>query len=197
MAGAILVQRVSWTNAARAVEGLRERGWLDPRRLAEADLDAVAAAVKPAGFHATKARRLRDLAAWVVARFGADPGRMKAVPTGRLREELLERPGIGPETADAILLYALGLPSFVADAYTARVLERHGWSRPGPRYAEMKALFEAALPRDAELFNEAHALLVALGKDRCGRTPDCAGCPLETLLPGKRKPPASSRKPGV
>ena len=111
---------------------------------------------------------------------GADVAALRPLPD--LREQLLALNGIGPETADAILLYAVGRPRFVIDAYTRRVLSRHGLARHDAPYGELQALFESLLPRDAGLFNEFHALLVEVGKRHCRATANCAGCPLEKFL---------------
>jgi endonuclease-3 related protein len=192
MAGAVLVQHASWTGASRAVAALRTRGLLSPGLLLRARrLDAL---LRPAGLHRVKARRLRALSRWVLARPDA-----ASLPTPSLREELLAVDGVGPETADSILLYAFGRPVFVVDAYARRVLERHGvpWARAP--YEEVRRRAEAALPRKAPYLNEAHALLVEAGKRHCGPVPRCAGCPLEPYLPArgpKKNPPGPFRDPG-
>jgi endonuclease-3 related protein len=110
--------------------------------------------------------------------------RMAGTPTDRLRTELLSISGIGPETADSILLYAFDRPVFVVDAYTVRILARHGLAEPGAPYERVRLLFQAALPRRADLFNEYHALLVRVGKEHCRPRPRCEGCPLRAFLPG-------------
>jgi endonuclease-3 related protein len=199
MVGAILTQSTAWTNVEKAVAALKERGLLEPRRLLSLPPAALARLIRPAGYFRVKARRLRSFVAWYLTRFGGDVRRMRRVPVPRLRKELLEVHGIGPETADSILLYALGLPSFVVDAYTKRVLTRHGLAPADVEYAGMKALFEGSLPHDAALFNEYHALLVAVGKEHCGPTPRCETCPLRRfggpgVRAGKKNPPAS--RPG-
>jgi endonuclease-3 related protein len=130
-----------------------------------------------------KAKRLKSFIDWFLDRAGGDVGRLRAVPPDRLREELLEVRGIGPETADSILLYALGVPTFVVDAYTHRILSRHALVPEETSYEEMKGLFEGSLPRDAALYNEFHALLVAAGKEYCRPAPRCARCPLRRFLP--------------
>jgi endonuclease-3 related protein len=176
--GAILTQHTAWTGAARAVAALRGRGLLAPRRLADCDVTVVAALVRPAGTHRLKARRLLDFARWLQARFGGDFRAMRRAPLGPLRREMLGVPGLGPETADAILLYAAGRPVFVADAYTRRVLARHRLLPREAGYEEARAFLEAHLPSDPALFNEFHALLVAVAKAHCGTIPDCEHCPL-------------------
>ncbi len=183
MVGAILTQNTAWTNVEKAIANLRTYGLLDPRRLDEVDAGTLALAIKPAGYFNVKARRLKSYVEWFVRRFDGDAERMKRVPPARLREELLEVKGVGPETADSILLYALDFPSFVVDAYTYRVLTRHGLAPEETTYDEMKELFESSLPAKAPLYNEFHALLVAVGKDFCRAKPRCDECPLRRYLP--------------
>lgn len=183
MVGAILTQNTAWTNVEKAIANLKTYGLLDPHRLNETDAGTLALAIKPAGYFNVKARRLKSYVEWFVRRFDGDPERMKRVPLATLREELLEVKGVGPETADSILLYALGLPSFVVDAYTYRVLSRHGLVSEETSYDEMKELFERDLPPKAALYNEFHALIVAVGKDSCRKTARCDECPLRRYLP--------------
>jgi endonuclease-3 related protein len=189
-AGAILTQNTAWTNAARAVAALRGRRLLDARRLAavpEAELPTV---IRAAGTYRLKARRLRDFTRWLLRRFGGRFYGLRRAPLGALRAELLAVPGLGPETADAILLYAAGRPVFVADAYARRVLARHRLLPAGAGYEAARAFLEAHLPSDPALFNELHALLVAVGKTHCRTRPRCAGCPLRADLRGR--PPEST-----
>jgi endonuclease-3 related protein len=131
-----------------------------------------------------KARRLRNLLEFIAEKYEGSLERMFATSLPTLREELLSVNGIGPETADSILLYAGGLPSFVVDAYTGRVLARHGWIEPAADYHSVQEEFSRQLPDDPALFNEYHALLVEVGKRHCKKqAPLCEGCPLEPLLP--------------
>jgi endonuclease-3 related protein len=139
--------------------------------------------IRPAGYYRVKTRRLRNLLAWLHERYAGSLERMFASRLDTLREELLAVSGIGPETADSILLYAGGMPTFVVDAYTHRVLARHGWIDAEADYYRIQELFAASLPQDAALFNEYHALLVRVGKEHCKPTPVCEGCPLCELLP--------------
>jgi endonuclease-3 related protein len=169
-AGAVLTQHTAWTNAAR---------------LSEAGLARM---IRPAGTPGVKARRLLALTRWLLRRGGGAFRRMRGAPLGPLRRELLAVPGLGPETADAILLYAAGRPTFVADAYARRVLARHRLLPRGAGYEAARALLEAHLPSDPALFNEFHALLVAVGKSHCRTVPRCEGCPLRFDLKGR--PPA-------
>lgn len=192
-AGAILTQHTAWRNAARAIAALRTRRLLDPRRLAARPAPAVAAVVRPAGTYRVKAERLRAFARWLIRRFDGRFHGLRRAPLGPLRRELLAVPGLGPETTDAILLYAAGRPVFVADAYTRRVLARHRLLPPGARYEQARAFLEAHLPSDPALFNEFHALLVAVAKRHCQVLPHCVGCPLRGDLGGR--PPAPSLRP--
>jgi endonuclease-3 related protein len=185
-AGAILTQHTAWRQAARAVAALRARRLLGARALLRARESTVAELVRPAGTYRLKARRLRAFARWLVDRFGGRFDGVRRVPLGPLRRELLAVPGLGPETADAILLYAAGRPVFVADAYARRVLVRHGLLATGAGYEEARAFVEAHLPSDPALFNELHALLVAVGKTYCRGAPRCTGCPLRYDLDGRR-----------
>jgi endonuclease-3 related protein len=185
MVGAILTQNTAWTNVEKAVAALKTAGVLEPRRLMALPPRRLAALIRPAGAFNVKTRRLRAYTAWYLERFGGDPARMRRPPRAALREELLGVHGIGPETADSILLYALDLPEFVVDAYTRRVLSRHGLAGEDASYGEMKALFEESMPRDRRRFNEVHALIVAVGKTHCRPRARCEGCPLESSLPGR------------
>ncbi len=177
--GAILTQNTAWRNVERAIDNLKRAGALDWQRLRDLSADALAEMIRPAGTFNVKTRRLKAFVEWFWQRYDADLERMFAVPVRSLREELLSISGIGRETADAILLYAGNLPSFVVDAYTARILYRHGLIDSSADYEEIKELFEYNLPADVPLFNEYHALLVQVGKQHCRPQARCAGCPLE------------------
>jgi len=187
-AGAVLTQHTAWTNAARAVAALRACRVLTPRRLARLSEAELARMIRPAGTPGVKARRLLALTRWLLRRGGGAFRRMRGSPLSPLRRELLAVPGLGPETADAILLYAAGRPTFVADAYARRVLARHRLLPRGAGYEAARAFLEAHLPSDPGLFNEFHALLVAVGKSHCRTVPRCEGCPLRFDLKGR--PPA-------
>jgi endonuclease-3 related protein len=184
MVGAVLTQNTNWQNVERAIENLREADLLEPRALAAVPVDELEELVRPAGYYRVKARRLHNLLEYVTAQFDGSLEAMPAAGVDRLRRGLLKVNGVGPETADSILLYALGLPVFVVDAYTHRILARHGWIEYGADYHEIQDHFHASLPQDAALFNEYHALLVHLGKHFCRKTgPRCAQCPLREMLP--------------
>lgn len=179
--GAILTQNTAWRNVERAIANLRQAKALDWTVLRELRFEALADLIKPAGTFNVKARRLQSFITWFWERFDGRLDRMFATSLETLREELLSVSGIGRETADAILLYAGGMPTFVVDAYTARILRRHNLIDGDAGYDDIKELFESHLASDAQLFNEYHALLVNVGKLHCRPRPNCAGCPLETF----------------
>jgi endonuclease-3 related protein len=162
--GAILTQHTAWTNAARAVAALRARRALTPARLAALSDEELAQLIRPAGTYRLKARRLRTFTGWLLARFDGRFDGLRRAPLAPLRRELLGLSGLGPETVDAILLYAAHRPTFVADTYARRVLGRHGLLPAGAGYEEARVFIESHLPSDPALFNELHALLVAAGK---------------------------------
>ncbi len=177
--GAILTQNTNWSNVERAIARLREAGCLDWERLGDIDEGRLAELIRPAGYFNVKARRIKHFVAWFRESCGGDWEALRRRPLDDLREELLSIHGIGRETADSILLYALQRPTFVVDAYTARVLRRHRLLDEDADYERIKAVFEDALPADVGMFNEYHALLVAVGKKHCRPAARCAGCPLE------------------
>jgi endonuclease-3 related protein len=184
--GAILTQNTAWTNAARVIAALRERRLLDPRRLMALSEAELAEVIRPEGTYRLKTRRLRHFTAWLIERFGGRFRGLRRAPLVPLRAEMLAIPGLGPETVDAILLYAAGRPVAVADAYTRRVLARHRLIPADADYETTRAFLEAHLPSDPALFNELHALIVAAGKAFCRTTPYCAECPLRADLRGRR-----------
>lgn len=184
--GAVLTQHTAWTGVERAIDNLRGERRLAPGRLALLSPPGLGRLIRPAGTWRLKARRLRSLTAFFLARAGGRLDRLRVAPLEPLRAQLLEVPGIGPETADAILLYALGRPVFVADAYTRRVLSRHRMVPADIGYEELRRWIEERLPGDPALFNELHALLVAVAKSHCRARPRCEGCPLRFDLRGRR-----------
>jgi endonuclease-3 related protein len=179
--GAILTQNTAWTNVERALDGLRARGLLSHHALSALTDAEIAELIRPSGTFLVKARRVRAFLLFLESAFGGDVERMRGEPPARLRASLLDVHGIGPETADCIVLYAAGLPSFVVDAYTRRVLGRLGLLRGGETYEEVQRLFHEALPADAALYNEFHAQIVRLAKDVCRPRPLCASCPLDRV----------------
>jgi len=184
--GAILTQNTAWHNATLALRNLRQAGLLSWQGLRRASLATLEECVRPAGFYRQKARTIRDFVDWLVQQHAGSLNRLLSLPAEELRRQLLDLKGLGPETVDAILLYAAQRPSFVADAYTRRVLSRHGLVAAAADYHTTQEFLHAQLPRDASLFNELHALLVEVGKKHCKpHCPRCAGCPLEEFLPGR------------
>lgn len=182
MVGAILTQATRWDNVERAMARLRSARALRPERVAALRSSVLQRYVRPSGFFRQKAARLRAFALWYVRGYGGSAARMFRTPWRTLRRELLGLPGIGPETADTILLYAGAQPVFVVDAYTRRVFGRHRMIRPSASYGEIQALVMGRLGRRTRRYNEFHALLVEVGKRYCHRRdPDCGRCPLGDL----------------
>lgn len=187
--GAILTQAVSWTNVERALSNLKAAdAWSFPalHRLSQTELAEL---LRPAGYFNAKARKLKAFAAYVLEHYGGDLAAMLAKDTQTLRAELLALYGIGPETADDILVYAAGRPSFVIDAYTIRILNRLGLTPENGKggYADFQQLFHRQLPPDAALFNEFHALLDWHAKAFCRKIPLCADCCLRSICPTGRE----------
>ena len=182
--GAILTQNTSWRNAALALKELRKAGLLNQKRLeatSELELEAL---IRPAGFYGQKAAAIRSFLDWLRRAHAGSLNSAFGRPPDELRRGLLSIKGIGPETADAILLYAGRQPYFVADAYTRRVLERHALIAPQESYAGAQEFLHRHLPPDHLMFNEFHALLVEVGKHYCRRkAPRCEDCPLREFLP--------------
>jgi len=177
--GAILTQNTAWRNVERAIGNLKEEGLLDPWALLEVDEGELASLIRPAGYYNVKSKRLKAFIRYFCEKYQGNLEKMFQRPLPQLREELLGVDGIGPETADSILLYAGGRPVFVVDAYTRRALSRHHIIEEGATYQEVQELFMKNLPHDVELFKEYHALFVRLGKTHCRPKPLCEGCPLK------------------
>lgn len=183
MIGAVLVQNTAWKNVERAIGNLREAEALDAERIlaiSDADLEAL---IRPAGYYRRKAKRLRSLLEFFVHEYDGSISKMQATDFQTLREGLLGVHGVGPETADAILLYALEKPAMVVDTYTHRVFARHGWVPYETDYHQMQEHLVSELPEDVQTYNELHALLVQVGRDFCRKTPRCELCPLQDMLP--------------
>jgi len=182
--GAILTQNTAWSNVERAIENLRRERLLTFAALERVPTAKLQRLVRPSGYFRQKARKLKAFVEFLRNQHGGSLKRMFRTPTSDLREQLLGVHGIGRETADSILLYAGNHPVFVVDAYTHRILDRHGFVRGKPDYEGARKLFESRLPRDASLYNEFHALIVNTGKNWCRkREPRCAECPLASFLP--------------
>jgi len=207
--GAILTQSAAWANVEKALANLKAAGALSPEGLHGLDEREIARLIRPSGYFNAKARKLKAFVEMLHNRFpsaalgtgSGDLNRLLALPRGELRGLLLSTHGIGPETADSIVLYAAGQPSFVIDAYTRRLFSRMG-VRPAPSippttagrqgeqgYEGWRRLFMEALPADAGMFNEYHALIVAHGKALCRKTPQCRECALREVCDTGREPP--------
>jgi endonuclease-3 related protein len=181
MVGAVLTQNTNWANVEKAIANLKTADLLTPEKLNSLDAARLARLIRPAGYFNIKAKRLKNFLAWLLNDYAGRLESLDAVSTDRLREQLLAVNGIGRETADSILLYALNREIFVVDAYTARMAVRHRLIDPDADYERIRDLFQSNLPPDRKLFNEYHALLVRLGKEFCRPSPRCTGCPLEKL----------------
>ena len=184
MVGAILTQNTAWTNVERAIANLRENDCVDPERILQTEPAQLADWLRPSGYFNIKAQRLRNFCRWYLNEGGY--GRLKRWDTHRLRRALLSVKGVGPETADDMLLYAFERPVFVIDAYTRRLLTRLGLASGEESYEALRAEFETFFgrePKNVDLFNEYHALIVQHAKDACRKRPVCPECPLAHLCP--------------
>jgi endonuclease III related protein len=181
--GAILTQNTAWTNVRKAIAELRAGRLLSIRGLRGASRPRLERAIRASGYFRQKTLKLKAFVALLDRDYGGSLARMGRAPTAELRARLLATWGIGPETADSILLYAFRRPVFVADAYTYRVVTRHGWAPARIGYPELQRLFTGVLPRRVALYNDYHAQLVWLGKHFCRTRPRCEECPLRDLLP--------------
>ena len=194
--GAILTQNTSWSNASAAVQELKRLKFLNPGRLEQIPQRRLARIIRSSGYFNQKAKRLKVFVRYLNRRYGGRMDRMRLVSTERLREELLSLWGIGPETADSILLYALEKPVFVVDAYTRRILARHGLIPWTATYGQIQTLFHS-MPGQGRAriarYNEYHALIVETGKKLCRTRPDCFSCPLRRIGNLKLEPGASIR----
>ncbi|KAB2836559.1 MAG: endonuclease III domain-containing protein [Candidatus Brocadia sp.] len=180
--GAILTQNTNWSNVEKAIKNLKTAGKLSPEGIKNVPLAELATLIRPSGFFNVKARRVKAFIHWLFSRYEGSLSRMFSQDLQALRNELLSVKGIGPETADSILLYAGNMPTFVVDAYTHRIFSRHGFIAEESTYEEMKSFFEERLPKDVKLFNEYHALLVHIGKRYCKPKKACEPCPLRDFL---------------
>lgn len=179
MVGAILTQNTNWSNVEKAIANLKNNKLLEPQRLYKLPLKKLASLIRPAGYYNIKARRLREFLKFFIKNYQGQPEKMSLTGLLALRQQLLSVNGIGPETADSMLLYALQKPIFVVDAYTKRVLLRHSFISGDATYDIIQNLFMKNLKIKVKFFNEYHALLVKLGKDFCRKNnPKCDLCPL-------------------
>jgi len=182
--GAILVQNTAWTNVEVAIRNLRQEKLLTPAALHAIDPEKLYGLIRSSGYFRQKAKTLKAFTEFLCEKHAGSLTKMFQTPTVRLREQLLAVHGIGPETADSILLYAGGRPVFVVDRYARRILGRHDLADQASSYDELRRLFEASLPKDAQIYNEFHALIVHTGKQFCRKSaPACDDCALRKFLP--------------
>lgn len=181
--GAVLTQNTNWKNVEKALVNLKEKDLLSIHYLHALPVSELAQLIRPAGYYNIKAKRLKNLIDFIAERYHSDLTGLLNEETESLRQGLLSVNGIGPETADSILLYAAHRPVFVVDAYTHRILSRHGMTDEQNDYHQLQALFMDHLPDDPSLFNEFHALIVMTGKEYCRRKPLCHLCPLQDWGP--------------
>jgi len=178
MVGAVLTQNTSWKNVEKAIANMKVRSLMDMRALNAVGTDALADIIRSAGFFNLKSKRLKNLVKVLCDEFDGSIGNIKLIDTKTLRKLLLGINGMGPETVDSILLYALDRPVFVVDAYTGRFVRNHGLLVDEDDYHRIQDYFQRNLPSDVYLFNEYHALIVALGQTWCKKIPLCGKCPL-------------------
>ena len=187
--GAVLTQNTSWTNVERALQNLRSARLLSPVAIRRVRSTKLARLLRPSGYFRQKTKTLKAFVKFLYQAYRGSLHRLFATPTAILREQLLALRGIGPETADSILLYAGKHPVFVVDVYTRRILERHDLAHSLSGYEEIRNLFESSLPTDHRLFNEFHALIVHTGKNFCRPgNPRCSECSLSRFLPQSTPP---------
>jgi len=179
--GAILTQGTNWKNVEKSINNIKERGLLELEKFKNLSIEEIRELIKPSGFFNVKAKRLKNFLNEFSRRFRSID-EMKTMERDELRKYLLSIKGIGKETADSIILYALKKPIFVVDAYTRRILVRHNIIKGDEDYEYIRRLFEDNLPDDEKLFNEYHALLVKLGKEYClKKKPLYSECPLNNI----------------
>jgi endonuclease-3 related protein len=181
MVGAVLTQNTSWKNVEKAIQRLKEKGVLNSKGIHQLQKSQLASLIRSSGYYRIKADRLKTFVDFLFKEYDGNVEKMKKERVETLRQTLLGIKGIGPETADSILLYGLKKPIFVIDAYTKRILSRHGMISERATYEEIQKLFMDHLPLDVKLFNEYHALIVHLGKTVCKKIPRCDICPLNSI----------------
>ncbi len=180
--GAVLTQNTAWSNVEKAIEALRRGKLMEPRVISRLESARLAELIRPAGYYRVKAERLKEVSRFLMEECGGKLWKLKKKDTDRLRARLLSVKGIGPETADSILVYALDKPVFVVDAYTKRIFSRHGLAGEKAPYDEVRSLVEENFPADTRVLNQFHALLVETGKRFCKKKKGlCGGCPLGVL----------------
>jgi endonuclease-3 related protein len=180
--GAILTQNTAWSNVEKAIANLKRERLLSPRAILTCPTEQLEHALAPSGYFRVKTKRLRSFCSYLIQRYGGSMARMAKRPLEALRQELLDVHGIGPETADDILLYACGKTVFVVDAYTRRIFSRHGLVPEKIAYEELRRSFETHVDPDLHIYKEYHGLIVWTGKEFCRRNPKCTKCPLGPTL---------------
>jgi endonuclease III related protein len=185
--GAILTQNTSWSNVEKAIANLRAAKMLRHEAIVNVPMARLARLIRPSGYFRQKAKKLKAFCRFLEVEYRGSLAKMFKTPTAELRKKLLGVFGIGPETADSILLYAGTHPVFVVDAYAKRILHRHGWVHEKTGYDELQRLIQSDMPQEATQYNELHALFVQVGKNWCrGREARCSECPLESFLKESR-----------
>lgn len=180
--GAILTQNTAWTTVEKAIANLKKERVLNVKAISMISERRLSKLVKPAGYYNIKSKRIKNFLRFLNTTYSGNIGKMFMAETYALRNQLLNVKGIGPETADSILLYAGEKPVFVVDAYTKRIFSRHGYIQDNADYEEIQNLFSKNLPIDTNLFNEYHALIVELGKNLCrSKNPLCNDCPMRRI----------------
>jgi len=180
--GAVLTQNTSWKNVEKAIRNLKNEDLIDEIKILNIDEDVLKALIKPAGFYNIKAKRLKNITKYIVENYKTTEHMARSNKgLKELRKELLSIKGIGPETADSILLYALDRESFVVDAYTKRIFSRLNIINEKMSYDEIKKVFEANLPKDLQIYKEYHALIVEHAKRVCKKNPLCDNCPIKKV----------------
>ena len=180
--GAILTQNTAWSNVEKAIRNLKKHRLLTPERMKRVSRRRLAGLIRPAGYFNIKADRLKHFVRFLHEHYGGSLQKLFSEDSQVLRDRLLAVNGIGPETADSILLYAGNKPFFVIDAYTKRIFGRHRFLSPDQDYTKWQDVFRQALPESVALFNDYHAQIVMLGKHFCRTTPACSLCPLREYL---------------
>lgn len=180
--GAILTQNTNWKNVEKALQNLKDAKCLSYKKISAMPIDQLAELIRPSGYYNQKAIKIKAFISFVNRFYKGSLKKLFSVETTLLRDQLLSIKGIGPETADSILLYAGDHLSFVVDLYTYRILTRHGWMPPEVVYHEMKEFFEESISKDIDLYKDYHAQLVAVGNNFCRKTPKCEDCPLRPFL---------------
>ncbi len=180
MIGAILTQNTAWTNVKSAIQNLKDSNLLEFETLTKVDPEIIATHIKCSGYFNVKSKRLHSFLNWVWQKTNGNLNQLFEQPLLELRNELLSQEGIGPETADSILLYGGQKLIFVVDAYTRRIFTRHGLITGSETYDEIRLFAEKYLPANVYIYQELHALIVKAGAEQCKPQPDCKNCPLET-----------------